>query len=105
MSNIADRMFQWLESIQNKPLGQVAKSKGFHVWHSGGGCHHFRKTHENGFYVLVCHESMIPDDDLGRWTIGVDNADGVEVKVTTFEGTLEDALAASDKMLTAEAEA
>jgi len=99
VENAADRFFKWLDSIQATPMGQLAKSKGFHVWHSGGGCHHFRKENENGCYVLVCHESEIPKEDLGTWMIGVYDAEGVEVNIMDFEGKLEDALAASDKLI------
>ena len=99
LENAADRFFKWLDSIADSPLGQIAKSSGYHVWHSGGGCHHFRKANENGCYVLVCHESEIPETDLGVWMLGVYDAEGIEVNVMDFNGKLEDALAASDKLL------
>jgi len=99
IENAADRFFKWLDSIAESTLGKIGKSKGFHIWHSGGGCHHFRKDNPNGCYVLVCHDSEIPENDLGTWMVGTYDAEGMEIGVEDFEGKLEDALDMADKLL------
>lgn len=97
--NSTDHFFKWLDAIAKTPIGLIGKSKGYHIWHSGGGCHHFRKTHENGCYVLVCDDSEIPETDRGKWLVGLYDAEDAEVNFIDFEGSLEEALAASDKLL------
>ncbi len=98
-NNTTHEFLQSLDAITETPLGKFAKSQGFSVWHSGGGCHHFRKENSDGFYVLVCHEFEIPKIDPGAWTIGLFDSEGIEVDIIDIEGKLEEALAASDKLL------
>jgi hypothetical protein len=97
--NSADRFIKWLDSIANSTLGKIGVSKGFHIWHSGGGCHHFRKDAENGCYVLVCHEGEIPETDPGIWMVGTYDAEGEEIHVLDLEYTLEEALDSASKLL------
>lgn len=97
--SLADRFLKWLNSIAESTQGQIGASKGFHVWHSGGGCHHFRKEIKNGCYALVCHEGEIPETDPGTWMVGIYDAEGMEIGVEDFEGTLECALDVADKLL------
>lgn len=93
------RQNQWLQAIAKTALGIIGTAQGFHVWHSGGGCHHFRKVDDKYCYVLVCSEAEIPATDPGRWDIGLYDAEGQEVHVVEHHGDLLSALKASERLL------
>ena len=92
--------FDWIDSVANSPLGKFGASKGFSIYHSGGGCHHFYKQNKT-HYVLICEESGIPDQDNMNWDVGlypIDD-DGMEHGFYHVSKSLREALEFADFVL------
>lgn len=76
--------FDWMDSVANSPMGRFGASKGFSIYYTGGGCHHFYKENKT-HYVLICEESGIPDKDNMNWQVGLYAHDGDGVETAFYE--------------------
>lgn len=99
MSSSTDQLQTWLRNIAESTLGKIGTQRGFHVHHSGGGCHHFKKENEAGAFVLVCAEAEIPETDPELWSIALHDDEGYEADIIEYQGTLEQALDTASKLL------
>ena len=68
---------------------ETFKAKGYHVFHTGGGCQAWHTSIEGG-YVLITDESGcdLPTEDDTEILVGVYTHDGDEVKVETWPWSL-----------------